>query len=331
MKKQRWRHLYIAVPAAVTFIALLSLYLGWKRYGGGALAEFNGGRVTREDFLKSLTIDAAKYDPMTWKNPLLSKKIKMDILSELIKERLLLAEAARLNINATEAEFRAELDSYKSGYTDQTFEKMLETKGITYKDWAEKKRGKYLIQKLIDKEVVSKIQVADDEIKKYYNDNINEFMHPAQVRARHILVDTLEEAQKIEQELSKGGNFAQIAKDKSISPERWKGGDLGYFSEGTYPRVFDLVCFNLPIGGISQPVKSEYGYHIFKLIDKRPPRKETLDEARNYIVTRIQLEKSKEAFENWYRSIYNSADVTINRNLLERIEVSPNVENKTNK
>jgi len=286
------------------------------------LAVFNGGEVSRENFIKALKLEANKYDPVIWKNPEKSQRIKEKILDEQVREKLLLSQVEKNGITASEKELKTDLNSYKSGYTEDSFQKMLKLQGVDYKDWVEKKKNTYLIQKLIQKEVIDKIEVDPKDVREYYNEHKEDFSHPAQVRARHILVSNWEDGQEVIKELESGGNFAAIAKQKSISPERWKGGDLGYFSKGTYPEVFDKICFNLPIGDISQIVKSDYGYHIFKVIDKRGPVKESLADSTDYITKLIKQQRSNEAIETWYKALYESSAVKKNKELLKQIEVT---------
>ena len=309
----------VFVFAIVLVIGLLVGYYHYTRHE--ALAEYKGGRVTREEFIKRLRLEAGKYDPLVWKDEVQALKIKKDVLSKIVEEHLLL-QAKKHDIKLSKQELQTELDSYKSGYSEATFQKMLESKGIDYNDWVEKKKNKHSIQKLISKAVVDKIETSDEEIKTYFNEHKEEFAHPEQVRARHILVNNWEDAEAIAKKLDEGGNFASIAKERSISPERWKGGDLGYFARGVYPEVFDRVCFNTPPGETSQVVKSDYGYHIFKVIDKRGPVKENQDEAKHYITTQLKKNKSQEAFDKWYQPIYVSANVKMNEDLLKRIEVN---------
>lgn len=321
----RPRYIWGLVAGTIMIIIAIAIYTYVTSFR--ALAVFNGGNVTREEFTTALRLETGKYDPLVWKDERQSLKIKKDILNEIVQENILLTKAKDLGISVSDEELATELNSFKSGYTDDTFKKMLELKGISYADWADKKKNKLLVQKLIEKDVFDKMEIPQSEISKYYNDHTNEFSHPEQVRARHILSSTWEEAQAIEKEISDGGNFAEIAKAKSISPERWNGGDLGYFSRGTYPEVFDRTCFNLQVADTSPVVKSDYGYHIFKILDKRGPAKESLIEAKPRIIAQIKRAQSKDGFEKWYKPIYDSANVKINDNLLKQIEVTINDEN----
>lgn len=312
-----WAGLAVAV-AAISLLLYSYLHLNRQK----PLAEFNGGKVTKEDFFKVLRLEISKYDPIIWKDETQALRIKKDILSDLIKEKILLEKAKAAGIKSTDEETSLILESFKSGYTESTFRKMLDLKGIKYDDWAKKKKDKHLVQKLITAEVIDKIQIDPKEIKKYYDEHKKEFTHPEQVRVRHILTSSWDEAAKIARELSDGANFAAIAKNRSISPERWKGGDLGYIERGTHPEVFDRVCFNLPVGEVSQIVKSEYGYHIFKVTEKRKPTNETLDEATPYITSILKGLQSEDAFNKWFAPILESASIKINGEMLKQIEVT---------
>lgn len=325
--KHSWNTYLIGAGAAVVLAIIIALAYGYYNYHHrNALAEWNGGRITRPDLINALKLEAGKYDPLVWRNAEQSLKIKRAILLDMVREQILFGLAEKAGVNVDEAELASELNSYKSGYTDDTFRQMLSAKGINYDDWTAKKRNKYVIQKMVKQEVIDKMDVSQAEIRAYYNKHVSKFTHPEQVRARHIVVSTMEEAQKIAQELEDGGNFAAIAKERSIAPERANEGDLGYFSRGVYPKVFDDVCFNLPVGETSQVVKSEYGYHIFKVIDKRPAGREDIEGAKDEIVANIRREKSEESFEKWFKPIYDAALVKINLNLLKQIEVTVNAE-----
>lgn len=91
-------------------------------------------------------------------------------------------------------------------------------------------------------------------------------MSLARAAARHILVKTKEEAEKIKQLLDKGSDFAQLAKKYSICPSGKKGGDLGEFSPGTMVKAFDNVVFKLPVRKVHGPIKTQFGFHLIQTI-----------------------------------------------------------------
>ena len=90
-----------------------------------------------------------------------------------------------------------------------------------------------------------------------------------QVRAEHILVKTAVEAQQIKKEIDNGGDFEYYARIYSMCPSGRNGGDLGYFGRGQMVKEFEKTAFNLPVGQVSNPVYSQFGWHLIKVLDKR--------------------------------------------------------------
>lgn len=113
--------------------------------------------------------------------------------------------------------------------------------------------------------------VTDAEVKARYDQEVSKFGDNVEVRARHILVETEEEAKAIIAELENGGDFAKLAEEKSKDPgSAAQGGDLGYFSRGQMVPPFEEAAFALEVGSITDtPVKSDFGFHVIQLEDKR--------------------------------------------------------------
>jgi parvulin-like peptidyl-prolyl isomerase len=137
-------------------------------------------------------------------------------------------------------------------------------------------------------------------MKKYYDENKEEFNEKASVHARHILVKTEEEAQSIISELKdfKGRSlkdkFIELAKSKSTGPSGSNGGDLGYFAQGQMVPEFNDKAFSMKPGTITlTPVKTQFGYHIIYIEDKKPETTKSFTEVKNIISNRLKLEKAK--------------------------------------
>jgi peptidyl-prolyl cis-trans isomerase C len=107
-------------------------------------------------------------------------------------------------------------------------------------------------------------------MKKVYDDAAKQISGQEEVHARHILVPTEEEAKKIEEQLKKGADFAELAKKESKDPGASDGGDLGFFTKDQMVPEFSAAAFALEPGKISAPVKSQFGWHIIKVEEKRP-------------------------------------------------------------
>ena len=132
-------------------------------------------------------------------------------------------------------------------------------------------RNKLLMETLLQTE--GKAAVTDEAMRKVYDEAVKQMASEKEVRARHILVETEDEAKAILAELKKGADFAELAKEKSKDPGAAEGGDLGYFTKDQMVPEFAEVAFKLEKGQMSDPVKTQFGWHIIKVEDKRTSRR----------------------------------------------------------
>jgi peptidyl-prolyl cis-trans isomerase C len=153
-------------------------------------------------------------------------------------------------------------------------------------------RAKLLMELLLDAE--GKAAVTDQSVKKAYDDAIKQMSEEQEVRARHILVPTETEAKKILDEINKGTDFAEMAKQKSKDPGAADGGDLGYFTKEQMVPEFSEAAFKLNKGQMSDPIKTQFGWHIIKVEDKRakpaPAFDEVKDQVRAYVMRKAQAD-----------------------------------------
>ena len=153
-------------------------------------------------------------------------------------------------------------------------------------------RNKVLMETLLQN--VGQAALTDEAMHKVYDDAVKQMTGEQEVRARHILVPTEDEAKEIEAELKKGADFATLAKEKSKDPGAAEGGDLGYFTKDQMVPEFSEVAFKLDKGQISDPVHTQFGWHIIKVEDKRTKPTPTFDEVKsqleNYVTHRAQAE-----------------------------------------
>ena len=133
-----------------------------------------------------------------------------------------------------------------------------------------------------------------DAMKKVYDDAAKQITGEQEVHARHILVPTEEEAKAIKAELDKGADFAKLAKEKSKDPGAADGGDLGFFTKEQMVPEFSAVAFTLEPGKISDPVKSQFGWHIIKVEEKRnrkaPDFAQVKPQIEQYVTRKAQSE-----------------------------------------
>jgi len=147
-------------------------------------------------------------------------------------------------------------------------------------------RNRLLMDNLLATE--GKAAATDDAMKKVYEEAAKQISGEQEVHARHILVETEDEAKAIEADLKKGADFAELAKAKSKDPGgAADGGDLGFFTKDQMVPEFSAVAFSLEPGKISDPVKSQFGWHIIKVEEKRNRKAPDFEQVKGQIETYV--------------------------------------------
>src|ERR1700693_5865831 len=146
-------------------------------------------------------------------------------------------------------------------------------------------RSRLLMDSLLATE--GKAATTDDAMKKVYEDASKQIAGEQEVHARHILVETEDEAKAVAEELKKGADFAELAKKKSKDPGASDGGDLGFFTKDQMVPEFSNVAFALEPGKISDPVKSQFGWHIIKVEEKRNRKAPEFEQVKGQIETYV--------------------------------------------
>lgn len=209
--------------------------------------------------------------------------------------RLLLLDAAeKEGMTASQEEKEHELENFKVYFqNDEDYKKYLDQTGMTEEKLMEELEKDILInQFVLDK--IENLNPSDDELKTIFDD----LQMNVEVKASHILVDTEEEALKVIERINKGEDFADLAKEVSIDTASGiNGGDLDYFSYGNMVQPFSEAAFALEVGEISDPVQSDFGYHIIKLTDRIVDQDKTVETERSQLVEYYKTYKYEDLLE----------------------------------
>jgi peptidyl-prolyl cis-trans isomerase SurA len=236
------------------------------------------------------------------------------VLDALIGEKLMDAQVRDLNIEVTEAEVDLGVDDVKrqNNVEGAQFEQLLAQEGYTlsaFRSFMKKHLSKL---KLVNLKVRSKVKVTDEDMKAEYAKLSRDEQQDFEVRARHLLIQVAPKAtpEQVEQARLKavalmaeakkpGVDFSALAKAKSEGPSASDGGDLGFFKRGVMVAEFDKVAFTLPIGGISEPVRTKFGWHVIRVEEHRATPAKPFEEMKDVLrerLTRGQLEKYTDQF-----------------------------------
>jgi peptidyl-prolyl cis-trans isomerase C len=258
-----------------------------KAGGADVLATVNGAAITQKDF-----DEAVQRLPEQYKSLAQSPQGRRQILDNLILTRLLSARARSQGLHK-DAKVRAQVEAF-----------------------AEQAAIMAMMQRVAEKAAGS---IPEGEARAYFNANPTEFQKSQeQVRASHILVETEAQAAKVREEVVGGKDFAEVAKAESKDEgSAQRGGDLGFFARGRMVPEFADAAFALQNpGDISPVVKSQFGFHVIKLLERKPAEQSTFVEARDRIEGQLREEKQQAAVDQYVKAVRESAKIEVNEEKL---------------
>jgi peptidyl-prolyl cis-trans isomerase C len=277
------------------------------------LIHVDGRSVTLEQFQKDFSATLPPGQNLSSEE---KEELKRAFLVQVIDRELALAEAENLGITVTPTEVEEALQEYRRDYPAGAFEEMLRERGITLDSWQRELTRNLLMEKVVRQAAYTGVTVEEEEVAAHYQEHREDFDRPEQVRARQIVLSTEAEGQRILGLLRQGEPFAEMARQHSLSPDGEQGGDLGFFARGEMPPEFDAVVFSLPVGRLSDLVKSEYGYHIFLVEERRKAMRLGLDSVQDEIRAELRAEKEDQAYQEWLRELRVQAAIEVNWSLI---------------
>ncbi|MFN7133536.1 MAG: peptidyl-prolyl cis-trans isomerase [Myxococcales bacterium] len=285
-----------------------------------AVAVVNGVPLTVEAFERELAFarrTSAGMQPQTDED---LAAFRRSALEDYIDRAVALAAAKAAGVTVAPERVEREMLRLKAEYHGGSFDEALAEGQLSQQELQERTRERLTIEKYFVEHVFSRVAVTDAEVEAWYNEHPDEFTEPEQVRAAQIVVKTPEEAKRVLAELRKGVRFDEAARLYSLSPDARVGGDLGWFARGTMPPTFDQTCFSLQVGKISDVVASEYGFHVFKVLDKRAAGKRPLESSRAEVEKRLVRQKREEAQRKVMKELRDAASVTVDEAILGRVK-----------
>jgi len=271
--------------------------------GDRVLIEVNGLTVTQQKFREEFEREWAdlKRNQNISEDDNSSEDMKnrlaMQILDNMIERNLFLSFSKKEKVKVPSDSVQTELQRIIETYPDEaTFDSALVASGRTRAE-LKKRIGEELMIREYVKRRIDMSEPSETEAKIFYATNRSKFSQTAMVHAKHILVADDTNAQKtlrdIRRRFEKGDSFASLAQEYSIDyGSASQGGDLGYFGKGRMVQPFEDAAFSLPIGKISDPVKTQFGWHLILVEDKQPERILGFDEVKDKIISLLSDRKS---------------------------------------
>jgi len=273
--------------------------------GNDVIATVNDEKILRKDFDRRLNVFRRMNQDVT-------SIIKMQVVNQLTKKVLLKQFIDEQDISVSNEEVQAELEKIKfflqnnPKNADKPLEEILETQGSSLSELEEEVSRALALSKYLEN------SVSDADKRSYFDANKDAF-NGARVKASHILIDTRnmktdaerEEAKKmievVKMEIDKGADFAEMAKKYSNCPSAEKGGDIGFFQrKGSIVEDFAKVAFAMEVGEVSEPVKTQFGYHIIKVTEKEKGKDVSYEDVSDMVDFVYMQMKTEELLKDLY-------------------------------
>ena len=279
----------------------------------GPVAKVGDIEISRDAFNKQMERTKKRFERAGRDIPeALGKRLKENIIRKLVDDTLIEVKAGKEGITVADADLEGKFTEHKKRFgKDENFQKYLERTGQGVDDVKADLKSNMLRESLFAK-VMGGGDPTDEEIKTYYDKNVDRYKQREQVKASHILLKTTKEmtpAQKKEKQKkakalfvqakkADAAGFAKLAKENSEGPTATRGGDLGFFSRGRMVKAFEDAAFKAKKGATLGPIETQFGYHVIRVFEKKPERQRAFDEVKESIKTTLTArEKSKKKRE----------------------------------
>lgn len=304
----------IIIVIVVAFVATLLFVGGPGIFGRGKpsyVAKVNRQAISFDEFNEAFLSNLRFYE--MYQGSLSGSEayeLRFQTLQQLINQKLLLQQAKRNRIKVSKSDINAEMQTIKDGFgSEEEFKARLKENGMTERQLRGLIRDNLAIKALQEKK--SEFVVTDEDVKKAFE----------QVQASHILIAPVEEdwdqaksqADKVLAEIQGGKTFAEMAKKYSAdTATKDKGGDLDFFSrDAGFVQEFTDAAFSMNVGQISQPVKTQFGYHIIKVTGRKEAVGEEFEKQKDSLRQQLEEEGAARQFNEWFTQVRSEARIDV--------------------
>jgi len=294
---------------------------------GKEIASVNGKAISKSQYESRLSIikKRSAHSGRQLDDAALTT-VKNQILENLINTELLYQQSQKEGIKVDDQIINEQIEKFKKRFSDKTaeetaYKKALKRMHVSEKEFRTEIQRALAINQLLDTNVLQKITVTDEEGKKYYNNNLNLYKQPEQVKISLIWIKVkpddkeskkIQARKKIEmvqKKVKQGEDFGKLAKAYSEGPNAQRGGAWGYLKRGKTAEPIRDAAFALNVGEVSGIVETKFGYHLIKVNDKKPAGSTPYKEVQPKIEKHLKKEKEKTEIQGYIENLKKSAKI----------------------
>jgi peptidyl-prolyl cis-trans isomerase C len=266
------------------------------------VATVNDGPISVESYRAQMAFMGLGNDPAV-----LTPGLRRAVLETMARRKLVLDQAQAKGIRLEPEEMDREEASLRRGLSEEAFERTLAAQGIEYYDWRRVMAQEVLVQKTLDLLITSQVRVSAEEVRSYYQEHRDEFRRPEQVLAQHALMPSKEMAQQLADRVSKGEDLGQAA--ARLEAPLADDGEPSWLERGHMPPSLESKVFALEPGKVAGPLPSNYGFHVVRVLAKRPAMELDLAQAAEEIQRRLSAQRKEAMASSLVEEMRASAKV----------------------
>lgn len=287
-----------------------------SRSESDVIARVNGLEITVRDYM-------SLYESMKPRDVELQgvekSQIKNIVIQALIRRAVIITNAQAKNIEVSEKELVEGIQAYKSGYSEQMFQESLLEGMVDETEWKEQVRQNLLIEKLFEVQDIEIKEPSIEEALAFFEKNPQLYEVPAEIVTQHIVVGDEELAKQIRKELRKNiSKFKELARQHSIGPEA-KDDAIIRVEKGSLEENIDRTISSIPIKRLSQVVKTDYGYHLFRVLERTEAVNLDFSQVKEDILEQLKKERRLKWIEKFEEELIRAAQIEYNRELIREL------------
>ena len=241
------------------------------------------------------------------------------LVGRIVDDSLILEYGRDKGVALSEIELKRVIQNIIKDYPGSSFKETLFTRCIDYNEWEERLREQLLIKKIVKGQTESLAPISYNAIKSYYQEKKEDFLHSPRAKFMHIVTKTRREAETILARLKKGEDMAELVKERSVCSGLEGDYVMNWTTKDMLPRPLSDIIFSIPVGKLSTIIKTPYGFHIIKVLKRKPAGRkgllEVMDEIKNILLSK-EIERH---YIVWLKQLRNNYPVKVNYTLLDKI------------
>ena len=242
-----------------------------------------------------------------------------ELVNRIVDDALVLEYGEKNSIFLNEIELEKAIKNIVKDYPENSFNEMLLSRCIDYNEWKERVSGHFLIKEIVKEQTTSLPPISYHAIKSYYQERKEDFLHPSRSKFVHVVTKTRKEAETFLARLNRGEDMKELVKEQSL--RSGIRGDYGIHWKAKYilpPPLSDII-FTLPVGEVSNIIKTPYAFHIIKVLKREPPGVKDLLEVEGEIENILLNKAVERRYTAWLKELRNDYPVKVNYTLLDKL------------